>query len=91
MINKVRFLLLSLLLLIMLTGCLSSDIKAKLSANAAKLDGYVARIESGQTTPEEDKDLIRVMRIWTWSMNWSANGEEPPADVKLILEMDREE
>jgi hypothetical protein len=81
-----RNLIVILLSLVMMTGCVSSEVKDKLSTNAAKLDGYVSRMESGETTPEEDQNLIRVMRIWTWSMNWAANGEEPPADVKLVLE-----
>lgn len=81
--NKFVVLMFSLLLM---TGCVSSEVKEKLSKNAAQLDGYVARMESGETTPEQDQNLIRVMRIWTWSMNQAANGESPPADVKLVLD-----
>ena len=85
--NKIVIILLSLLLT---TGCVSSEVKKKLSNNAAQLDGYVAKMESGETTPEQDQNLIRVMRIWTWSMNQAANGEELPADVKLVLEGDNQ-
>lgn len=75
-----------LLSLTLLTGCVSSTVKAKLSLNAAKLDGYVQKMDEGETTKEEDQDLIRAMRIWTWSMNQAANGEVPPPDVRLILD-----
>lgn len=75
-----------LICLVMLSGCVSQVVKDKLSKNAAQLDGYVARMETGETTSEEDQDLIRAMRIWTWSMNRAENGEEPPPDVKLILD-----
>ena len=68
------------------TGCVSGTVKEKLSKNAAQLDGYVTKMDKGETTKEEDQDLIRAMRIWTWSMNQAANGEVPPADVRLILE-----
>jgi hypothetical protein len=81
-----------LLSLFMLTGCVSSVIKEKLSRNAAQLDGYVQRMDTGQpmaTTPEEDQDLIRAMRIWTWEMNQGANGETPPDDIRLIIEARR--
>ena len=72
--------------LTLLTGCVSSTVKAKLSKNAAQLDGYVQRMDKGETSKEDDQDLIRAMRIWTWSMNQAANGEVPPPDVRLILE-----
>lgn len=72
--------------LMLMTGCVSSTVKAKLSKNAAQLDGYVQKMDNDETTPEEDQDLIRAMRIWTWSMNHAANGEAPPPDVRLILE-----
>ena len=75
-----------LLSLTLATGCVSSTVKDKLSRNAAQLDGYVKLMDEGETTREEDQDLIRAMRIWTWSMNRAANGEEPPADVKLVLD-----
>ena len=83
-----RKLIIAMLLLgaLSMPGCLSAAIKDKLSSNAAQLDGYVKKMDSGDTTPEEDKALIRVMRIWTWSMNRSANDETPPEDVLLILE-----
>ena len=72
--------------LFMLTGCISSEIKAQLSTNAAKLDGYVKLMDSNNTTRVEDQDLVRAMRIWTWEMNKGANGETPPEDVRLVLE-----
>lgn len=75
-----------LLSAILLCGCVSGALKENLSRNAASLDGYVGLMEKGETTPEQDQDLIRVMRIWTWSMNWAANGETPPSDVRLVLE-----
>jgi len=81
-----KTLLTLLLSLTMLSGCISQTVKDKLSKNAAQLDGYVARMDAEETTPEEDQDLIRAMRIWTWSMNRAANGEEPPPDVRLILD-----
>ena len=81
-----RIALVFILSLAMLTGCISQVVKDKLSKNAAQLDGYVTRMDAEGTTLEEDQDLIRVMRIWTWSMNWAVNGEEPPPDVKLVLE-----
>ena len=68
------------------TGCVSGEIKDKLSKNAAKLDGYVSNMEKGETTPEQDQDLIRAMRIWTWTMHRAASGEELPPDIKLILD-----
>jgi hypothetical protein len=43
-------------------------------------------MDNDETTPEEDQDLIRAMRIFTWSMNYAENGEVPPPDVRLILE-----
>ena len=72
--------------LFMLTGCISSTIKAQLSSNAAKLDGYVKQMDDNNTTSEEDQDLVRAMRVWTWEMNKGANGETPPDDVRLALE-----
>ena len=71
---------------LILSGCISQVVKDKLSKNAAQLDGYVNLMENGDTTPENNQDLIRAMRIWTWSMNHLVNDEEPPPDVKLILD-----
>ena len=70
----------------MLTGCVSGEVKDKLSLNAAQLDGYVDKMDKGETTNEEDQNLIRAMRIWTWSMNQAANGEVPPIDIRLVLD-----
>jgi len=81
-----KSLLILILSLTMFTGCVSSTVKEKLSKNAAQLDGYVQRMDEGATTKEDDQDLIRAMRIWTWSMNQAANDEVPPADVRLILD-----
>lgn len=75
-----------LLSVVLLSGCVSGAIKEKLSSNAAKLDRYVELMDEDNTTHEEDRDLIRAMRIWTWSMNWAANDETPPPDVRFILE-----
>lgn len=80
------FAVLLLCLLLLLPGCISSTVKEKLSKNAAQLDGYVQKMDKGETTRKEDQDLIRVIRVWTWAMNYAANGEEPPPDVRLILE-----
>jgi len=74
------------LALFLLSGCASSEINSKLSRNAAQLDGYVRRMNSGETTRQEDQDLIRAMRIWTWSMNKLANDEVPPMDIKTFLD-----
>lgn len=79
-----------LLSVFLLNGCVSSTIKDNLSSNAAKLDRYVELMEKDETTPEEDQDMIRVMRVWTWSMNWAANGETPPPDVRFVLESAKE-
>lgn len=80
--NKFVILLFSLIFSV---GCVSSEVKDQLSDNAAKLDGYVTLMEAGETTSEQDQNLIHAMRVWTWSMNRAANGEEPPPDVKLVL------
>lgn len=72
--------------LLMLNGCVSSAVKEQLRANAAKLDGYVKLMDADHTTPQENEDLIRAMRIWTWEMNQLTNGELPPEDIRLIVE-----
>ena len=75
----------SLLLCFTMAGCVSSVVKEKLSLNAAKLDGYVSKMDDGLTTRDQDQNLIRAMRIWTWSMNQASNGETPPEDIMIIL------
>lgn len=73
----------------MFVGCTCSTIKEKISRNAAHLDGYVQRMETGEpmpTLPEEDQDLIRAMRVWTWEMNQLLNDETPPEDIRKLVE-----
>ena len=70
----------------MMTGCVSSAVKDKISVGTAKMDGYVRQMDAGETTREEDQDLIRAIRIITWEMNKLTNGETPPDDIRLIIE-----
>lgn len=75
-----------LLSLFMLTGCVSSAVKEKIKLGADKMDGYVRQMDAGETTREEDQDLIRAIRIITWEMNKLTNDETPPEDIRLIIE-----
>ena len=84
-----RKLIIALFIISMFAGCTCSVIKEKISRNAAQLDGYVQRMDTGEpmpTLPEEDQDLIRVMRIWTWEMNQLLNDETPPEDIRKVIE-----
>ena len=74
------------LILLLLNGCISSTVKSKVNKNSLQLDAYVYKMNNGQTTEKEDKDLIRAMRIWVWSINQALNDKTPPADVRIILE-----
>ena len=81
-----KSLVILLVTLSMMTGCVSSAVKAKIKVGADKMDGYVRQMDAGETTRAEDQDLIRAIRIITWEMNKLENGETPPEDIRLIIE-----
>ncbi len=74
-----------ILLILLLSGCRSTLVYEQLSKNAAKLDGYVRLMNDQKTTTQQDRELIRAMRIWTWELNYYANGEIPPEDIREII------
>jgi len=75
----------TLLALVFTTGCVSQKVRDVASRNAARADQYVNLMESGETTPEQDRRYIHASRVAFWAFEWNVNGNEPPADVKLVL------
>lgn len=72
--------------LILLTGCVSKEVKEGVKRQAARGDNMVAKIDSGETTREEEQNYIRALRVFIWSLNYDFNDAELPADIRELLE-----
>lgn len=74
-----------LFLLLLMIGCVSQTAKDKIHRGAVINDSFTQKMDRGETTREQEQKHIRAMRVWHYALDYNVNGNEPPADVKLIV------
>jgi len=71
---------------VLLTGCVSSEVKGTVERQAARGDNMVGKIAAEKTTRKEEQAYINAMRVVWWSLNHDLNDAKLPRDVKELLE-----
>lgn len=73
-----------LLMLLLLSGCISNTNKIEITYEATRLDKMVECIKSGSTTRVQEQEFIIGERKLWHSLNYSVNGIPLPADIQSI-------
>jgi len=77
--------------LVLMTGCVATNVKETVTRSTARTDKMVQLIEQGKTTREQEQEFIRASRAHWHSLGYYLNDEPLPPDLLWLREKDGEE